>query len=100
MRPARLTSSATKTSGNEDAGIARIRSAALTARNRTSTNGSGIVSEDSHGLFVRNVTNANAGHGLSIFDGIETHGPLHTVQDQAAMANGGLGISSNVRSVF
>ena len=80
--------------------IARIRSEGLTARNRANANGgSGIASDDSHGLFSRNVTNANAGHGLSIFDEVDTHGPLHTIEEHVANANGGLGITSNVLGV-
>jgi hypothetical protein len=84
---------------NEGAGILRIRSEGLTAGNRANRNGSGIASDDSHGLFSRNVTNHNAGHGLSIVDSIDTHGPLHTIDDHVANGNGGLGITSNVLGV-
>jgi hypothetical protein len=85
---------------NAGVGILRIRSEGLTAKNRANSNGgSGISSDDSHGLFTRNVTNHNAGHGLSIVDSVETHGPLHTVDDHVANANGGLGITSNVLGV-
>ena len=52
-----------------------------------------------HVAGVRNVTNDNAGHGLSIVDTIDTHGPLHTIEDHVANANGGLGITSNVLGV-
>ena len=41
----------------------------MTTRNRANANGgSGIASDDSHGLFGRNVTNNNVGHGLVIVD--------------------------------
>ena len=89
-----------ETVDNEGAGIWRIRSEGTTARNRANANGgSGIASDDSHGLFSRNITNGNAAHGLSIVDEIDTHGPLHTVDDHVANANGGLGITSNVLGV-
>jgi len=84
---------------NQGAGILRIRSEGLTVRNRANSNGTGISSDDSHGLFSRNVTNENAGHGLVITDQVDTHGPLHTVEDHVANANGGLGITSNVLGV-
>ena len=89
-----------ETFANAGIGIVRVRSEGLVARNRASLNRAGIVSDDSHGLFIRNVTNGNAGHGLSIVDSIDTHGPFHTVADHVAMANGGLGITSNVLGVI
>jgi parallel beta-helix repeat protein len=89
-----------ETVGNTGAGIVRVRSAGLVVRNRANANGAGIISDDSHGAFVRNVTNANDGHGLAIFDSIDTHGPFHMIEDHVAMANGGLGIFSNVEGVL
>jgi Periplasmic copper-binding protein (NosD) len=85
---------------NTGVGIVRVRSDGLVARNRANANGAGIVSDDSHGAFVRNVTNANEGNGLSIFDSIDTHGPFHLIEDHVAMANGGLGIFSNVEGIL
>jgi hypothetical protein len=88
-----------ETTENRSVGILRVRSTGLVAMNRANHNGSGIVSDDSHGVHTRNVTNNNVGNGLTIVDQIDSHGPAHTVEDHVAMANGGLGISANVLGV-
>lgn len=85
---------------NTGIGIWRVRSEGDVVRNRANSNGSGIVSDDSHGVFSRNVTNDNAGNGLTISDESDTHGPFHTVEDHVAKSNGGLGITTNLLGVI
>lgn len=62
-------------------------------RNVATGNGTyGVVSSDSHGRYIANVTNANGAVGLLIVDSLPDHGRFFTVAGNVSNGNEGLGI--------
>jgi parallel beta-helix repeat protein len=85
---------------NRSSGIVRTRSNGRVEHNRANQNEMwGILSDDSHGEFVKNTTNRNGQDGLFILDVLPDHGPAHTVTGHVANGNGRFGIFTELVGV-
>jgi hypothetical protein len=83
-------------SGNSSLGIDFFYGDGRVEGNSANGNGlDGIRSWNHHGEFIKNVTNSNGGSGLTIYDDILEHGPLHSITSHVANANGGYGITAS-----